>query len=558
MNSERRITRSCSRLLGRKVVVGLNSQSKQIGRNLFNNQSYEWKARKVLSPVQPSAVTVGGEVKGKSCTKGKENRSDSCKGSKTIKSTYLSGCVNRGGQRGRRNNLFDDEHGRDGKTDDSCKQKEGNVERRITRSVSKTDDSCKKKDGYVERRITLSVSKTDDSCKQKDGNVERRITRSVSKQVGLNCQTMLRRSTRMSSTGSVSYIKTEPRMTIQCGSVLSACVIEDEKKDSKDIKAKEKKSDDCAEVDIQGRRESKLTGVKRRRKQDVLQGNSQGWTKEQEVALHKAYFSAKPSPHFWKKVAKLVPGKSAQECFDKAHSDNQTPLSSKSSSRAKKQNLPSNLVSGSELFKYVETKRKRPCKSKCKSRVARKTVRQLLQKYCHVNQDNEADLFAVLEPSVNYSAEALQLNAVQLTPKQLQRSPDSSKSWDRSSSGRKNHLSRFSNRSASPLTSPPVLKKVKNMALHEKYIDQLHIRENKRTVAFSRCLKSARNQLDRKENSVNSVHVKDIIKAAKDALVFDAKDAIDKFQQSQANTTEGVSDSEEFLYSDNDEDEAVL
>ncbi|XP_021747681.1 uncharacterized protein LOC110713539 [Chenopodium quinoa] len=534
MNLERRITRSCSRLLGREVVVGLNSQSKQIGRNLFNNQGCEPKARKVLCPMQRSAVAVRGEVKGKSCGKGKENRSDSCKGSKTIRSISLYGCVNRGCRRGRRNNLVDDEHGRDGETDDSCKKKDGNVERGITRSVSKTDDSCK----------------------QKDGNVERRITRSVSKQVGLNCQTMLRRSTRMSSTCSGSYIKTEPRMTIQFGSVLSACVLEDEKKNSKDIKAKEKKSDDCAEVNIPGRRESKLTGVKRRRKQDELQGNSQGWTKEQEVALHKAYFTAKPSPHFWKKVAKLVPGKCAQECFDKVHSDNQTPLCSKSSSRAKKQNSPSDLVSGSELFKNVETKSKRPCKNKCKSRVARKTVRQLLQKYCHVNQDNEADLFAVLEPSVNYSAEALQLNAVQLTPKQLLRSPDSSsKSWDRSSSGRKNHLSRFSNRSASPLTSPPVLKKVKNMALHEKYIDQLHIRENKRTVAFSRCLKSARNQLDRKKNSV---HVKDIIKAAKDALVFYAKDAIDKFQQSQANSMEGVSDSEEFVYSDNDEEETVL
>lgn len=32
----------------------------------------------------------------------------------------------------------------------------------------------------------------------------------------------------------------------------------------------------------------------------------EGWTKEQELALQRAYYSAKPSPHFWKNVSKLV------------------------------------------------------------------------------------------------------------------------------------------------------------------------------------------------------------------------------------------------------------
>jgi hypothetical protein len=30
------------------------------------------------------------------------------------------------------------------------------------------------------------------------------------------------------------------------------------------------------------------------------------WTEEQDMALRKAYFSARPSPHFWKRVSKLV------------------------------------------------------------------------------------------------------------------------------------------------------------------------------------------------------------------------------------------------------------
>jgi hypothetical protein len=30
------------------------------------------------------------------------------------------------------------------------------------------------------------------------------------------------------------------------------------------------------------------------------------WTEEQDMALRKAYFAARPSPHFWKRVSKLV------------------------------------------------------------------------------------------------------------------------------------------------------------------------------------------------------------------------------------------------------------
>lgn len=230
------------------------------------------------------------------------------------------------------------------------------------------------------------------------------------------------------------------------------------------------------------------------------------------------------------------------------HSDNQTPICSKISSRAKKKKSPTVfLMSSSELFKSPEAKSKKACKMK--SQMARKTVRHLLQKYCHVNENNEADLFSVLEPSVNPSDVAFQL-----TPKQLLKSPESSsKSRDRSSSGRK-WVSRFNNRSESPLTSPPVLKKVKNMALHEKYIDQLHIRDRKRKVSFSRCVKLGQTQ---KDGGKNPPQMKDIIKSAKDALVSDAKDAIDKFRHSQANLMAAFSDSED-VSGDDEEDEPVL
>lgn len=34
---------------------------------------------------------------------------------------------------------------------------------------------------------------------------------------------------------------------------------------------------------------------------------SDDWTAEQDMALRKAYFTARPSPHFWKRVSKMVP-----------------------------------------------------------------------------------------------------------------------------------------------------------------------------------------------------------------------------------------------------------
>lgn len=54
-------------------------------------------------------------------------------------------------------------------------------------------------------------------------------------------------------------------------------------------------------------RKDKETGVSWERKRDEeYSGIGKGWTKEQELALQRAYFTAKPTPHFWKKVSELV------------------------------------------------------------------------------------------------------------------------------------------------------------------------------------------------------------------------------------------------------------
>jgi len=52
-----------------------------------------------------------------------------------------------------------------------------------------------------------------------------------------------------------------------------------------------------------GNGENGGNGEKRKRNGDEI---GKGWTKEQDLSLQRAYLTAKPSPHFWKNVSKLV------------------------------------------------------------------------------------------------------------------------------------------------------------------------------------------------------------------------------------------------------------
>jgi hypothetical protein len=45
---------------------------------------------------------------------------------------------------------------------------------------------------------------------------------------------------------------------------------------------------------------------KRKRTDEANKRAVHEWTKEQEMVLQRAYFTTKPTPHFWKKVSKLV------------------------------------------------------------------------------------------------------------------------------------------------------------------------------------------------------------------------------------------------------------
>nr|GMC60003.1 uncharacterized protein LOC109168390 [Ipomoea batatas] len=203
------------------------------------------------------------------------------------------------------------------------------------------------------------------------------------------------------------------------------------------------------------------------------------WTKEQELALQKAYFAAKATPKFWKKVAKM-------------------------------------------------------------SHFSQKAVREMLEKqYNNIDRDKEADIFSVLESRTDQSNEAFQEAANVVTPEvKLERVSFLGRCSERSSSGHKDQRSRLSNLPGAALFSPPVLKPIKNKALHDRYIDQLHCREARRNAAS---LRTATHNL-RNGNQDQQV---DTIQAAKNALIFDARDAIHQFQNSQTNLSNILNEGED-------------
>ncbi|PNS91884.1 hypothetical protein POPTR_018G000700v4 [Populus trichocarpa] len=295
---------------------------------------------------------------------------------------------------------------------------------------------------------------------------------------------------------------------------------------------------------------------KRERAEGANKRAVEGWTKDQEMALQRAFFTAKPTPNFWKKVSKLVPGKSAQDCFDKVNSDHMTLPQTFPRSRAKRINsspLECFSISVSKLLNPSGPKNKRlSCKQK--SHLAHKNVRELLQKQNQVNRDYEADLFSILEPNQNSSMQDSKLAVEISTPEHSQEKLGFLHKLHESSSDHKRPLLRLSS-CGIDIVSPPVLKQVKNKALHEKYIDQLHCREAKRKAAHARAGKSVVGKENRGEINVQKI---DVVRAAKNALVSDVRDAIYQLQDVQTNASSSSDFHDDGVGSDDDGGESVL
>ncbi|KAM3212049.1 hypothetical protein ACQJBY_065256 [Aegilops geniculata] len=273
---------------------------------------------------------------------------------------------------------------------------------------------------------------------------------------------------------------------------------------------------------------------------------SDEWTEEQDTILRQAYFTARPSPHFWKKVSKMVPGKSAEDCFNRVHADLSTPTPIAPRPRSKTQFSPLAhfTLSDPKFPNLLEPLAGRPRTAKQKSLLAQKTVRHLLKKHSLIDQAQEADHFSLFETSPS----ALQLN-IPLddspgTPDNYLKSFSLHK-YSASSSARKRPLSRLKTKHAEP--SPPVLKPLKNTVLHEKYINQLTRREGakkpRKKAAGTNATDPERPLSEQRAGSV---------KAAKNALISEATDFIGQFKKLQANSLAHVLEN-----SEDDEDNSV-
>ncbi|KAF9599799.1 hypothetical protein IFM89_001745 [Coptis chinensis] len=235
-----------------------------------------------------------------------------------------------------------------------------------------------------------------------------------------------------------------------------------------------------------------------------------GWTQDQESALQRAYFTENPSPHFWKKISKLVPGKSAQDCFDKFHSDTITPPQPRSRSRAKRTDL-----SPLGHFSLSASKLLEPAELMSKSQEHQMSGAENSTLFTHSAPEPETPS----APECLLDKQSFRQNCTQ-----------------RLLSAHKKPLSRFGGTSKAPLESPAVLKQIKNLAFHEKYIDRLHSRDARRVAGGRQCTTIKE---DREEN----VQRMDAIKVAKHALVSDATNMINKFKHMEANA---LNNSEDF------------
>ncbi|XAR51445.1 hypothetical protein NMG60_11006077 [Bertholletia excelsa] len=432
---------------------------------------------------------------------------------------------------------------------EDCPKAEDEIEKRVTRSSSRKNPD--ERNGFIESAsvdvLEEDCPKAEDiinTCKEVVAKIEKRVIRSSSWKNSDERNGFIK-----GASADVSRKEDFPKVTANSCNEFGGRVDKTATCKSGPNKGKGSGFVDICSNDANG---TKLIGVKRKREQVGINDDDtvQGWTRDQELALQRAYYAAKPTPHFWKKVARLVPGKSAQDCFDKVHTDQLTPLQPRNHSRAGKTCLSSFSITESTLLE--SPKPRRPSGHVRKSQLAQKTVRHLIEKQYNADQHGEADLFSILEESTFSSSTGTMLS----TPEcQVKRPGDLKKCHERSSTACKKHVSRLSNSKGTTLTSPPVLKPVKNKALHEKYIDLLHFREAKRRSAFAKATKLKPGKENRNEGYVQKT---DVIKAAKNALAFDAKDVIHKFQHLKASPESRYSSFDDDVERDDDENDDEL
>lgn len=189
--------------------------------------------------------------------------------------------------------------------------------RRSSRISDKRNAVGDKKNDFL-GKVLKKVSDSDDGSRSCE-NLSSGLKKSV-RNNGVDGSQSLRRSQRLSNQQTVVSECTEKSSGVKCYHLSSNSASKEEAFDSgkgrvggvdlgENLSVKGKGSMKREAEESEGG--NRVVEVSRKRKRDE-EGNEnenenvQGWTKEQELALQRAYFAAKPTPHFWKKVSKLV------------------------------------------------------------------------------------------------------------------------------------------------------------------------------------------------------------------------------------------------------------
>ncbi|KAG6544472.1 hypothetical protein Mapa_014110 [Marchantia paleacea] len=223
------------------------------------------------------------------------------------------------------------------------------------------------------------------------------------------------------------------------------------------------------------------------------------WTSEQEIALQNAYVSVKPAADFWYHISKRVPGRTAEECFNKFYAGHPTPPAAQ---RSKRQtgNAAEDAADDDALCKP----KGKAAGGKQRLLEAHRTIRNILRKQQVDDEEYEADAFVALErpdvveslnPEEAEGAAMLKVTGVPTcTPAPVvSETKSSNKRFDNSVTGglpsdkenrNMNALGSGKGRilvgSPAQLCSPEVLKKLKDPTHLDKYIDHLHQRHSRR------------------------------------------------------------------------------
>ncbi|CAK9875751.1 unnamed protein product [Sphagnum jensenii] len=214
----------------------------------------------------------------------------------------------------------------------------------------------------------------------------------------------------------------------------------------------------------------------------------EGWTMEQYADLQKAYAMVRPGPNFWQEVARQVSGKTAKECFDKIYAAYPTPPAPQPRARRTRiRNSPLILSSLSPKpgagAKKTTTGRSVGRKRNIRLQ-ARRNVRELLRQQQTADRGYEGDSFAELENLNNGSSNQSSVDDAKGAALLLHHHHKSLRSTFSFALPHHNTVHEISTpggggdtATASSISSPEVLKKLKDQWQHDKYLDIIHVRQ---------------------------------------------------------------------------------